>query len=150
MSYQEKNITVSLMSTILILGFYLLKMFQMYQTDSLNSTEVFSLWVTIIVVTIIVNIVALILTHIVFSVMHAIKTKTDKEEPSIEDERDKLIGLKGTRVSYIVLSIGVLLSMLTMVFNKPALVMFSLLIFFSLLAEIVGDISRLFYYRRGV
>jgi hypothetical protein len=40
--------------------------------------------------------------------------------------------------------------MLTFAFGQPSLVMFSLLIFFGLVAQIIGDISRLVLYRRGV
>jgi hypothetical protein len=149
MSYEEKNITVSLMSYILILGFYLLNMFQMWQAESLNSTKVFSLWAIVIVAGIIANIIGGILTHIVFAIIYAIKTKSDKEEPSIADERDKLIELKGVKVSYITFSVGVLLAMLIFVFGQPPLVMFSLIIFFSLAAEIMGDISQIYLYRRG-
>lgn len=149
MSYQEKNITVSLVSTLLILGYYLVNVFQMYQDGGLIADRVFRLWAIVIVAGIIVNIVSSILTNIVLSIVHAIKTKTEEEERFIEDERDKLIGLKGTRVSYITFSIGVLLAMLTFVFGQPALVMFSLIIFFSLVAEIVGDISQIYRYRRG-
>ena len=149
MSYQEKNITVSLVSTLLILGYYLVNVFQMYQDGGLIADRVFRLWAIVIVAGIIVNIVSSILTNIALSIVHAIKTKTEEEERFIEDERDKLIGLKGTRVSYITFSIGVLLAMLTFVFGQPALVMFSLIIFFSLVAEIVGDISQIYRYRRG-
>jgi hypothetical protein len=39
--------------------------------------------------------------------------------------------------------------MLTFVFGQPPLVMFSLLIFFGVLAQIVADIWRLSLYRRG-
>ncbi len=149
MSYQEKNITVSLVSTLLIGGYFLVNMFRMYQAGSLVATRVFSLWATVIIVTIVVNIVGSILTNIVLSIVHAIRTKTEEEERFIEDERDKLIGLKGVKASYITFSIGVLISMLTFVFGQPSLVMFSLIIFFSLVAEIIGDISQIYLYRRG-
>lgn len=149
MSYQEKNITVSLVSTLLILGYYLANMFQMYQDGGLVAVRVFRLWAIVIVAGIIVNIVSSILTNIVLSIVHAIKTRMEEEERFIEDERDKLIGLKGMRVSYIAFSIGVLLAMLTFVFGQPPLVMFSLIIFFSLVAEIIGDISQIYRYRRG-
>jgi hypothetical protein len=39
--------------------------------------------------------------------------------------------------------------MLTFVFGQPPLVMFTLLIFFGLVAQIIGDISRLYLYRKG-
>ncbi|MBN2115918.1 MAG: hypothetical protein JW730_05075 [Anaerolineales bacterium] len=149
MSYQEKNITVSLVSTLLIWGYYVANMLQMYQQGGLVAGWVFRLAGIVILASIIVNIVGSILTNIVLSIVHAIRTQTEVKERFIEDERDKLIQLKGTQVSYIAFSIGVLLAMLTFVFGQPALVMFSLIIFFSLLAEIIGDISQIYRYRRG-
>jgi len=150
MSYRETNISVSLVSSLLVLGYYLVNWLQMYQQEGLVSNEVFRLWAIVIVATIILNIIGNILTNIVLSIIHAIKTQTNEEPHFIEDERDKLIELKGVRVAYIAFSIGVFLSMLTFVFGQPALVMFSLIIFFSLFAEIIGDISQLYFYRRGV
>jgi hypothetical protein len=150
MSFQEKNITVSFVNFSLILGFFLIRVFQMFQGGSFNSTNVFRLWGTVIVLAIIVTIFATILTHILSAIIEAIKT--GEENPKIEgleDERDKFIDLRGTKVTYFVSSIGVLLSMLTFVLGQPPLVMFTLLIFFGVLAQIVGDISRLYLYRRG-
>jgi hypothetical protein len=150
MSYQEKNITVSFMCTILILGFYLVNMFQMYQVEGLNQARIFSLWLTVIAATILVNIFASILTNILFSIIYTIKTRSDKSERFIADERDKSIELRGEKNSYITFSIGVFLSMLTFVFGQPPLVMFSLIIFFSIAAEIIGEFSKLYLYRSGL
>ena len=75
------------------------------------------------------------------------------QEPSdvedTEDERDQIIDLRGTKITYLVYSIGNLLSMLTFVFGQPPLVMFTLLILSGVVAQIIGDISRLYLYRRG-
>ena len=149
MSYQEKNITVSLVSHLLIVVYYLVNVFQMQQVGGLVSTKVFSLWAVVIFATIIVNIIGSILTNILLSIVHAIKTRSEQVEKFIADERDKLIGLKGSKVSYIAFSIGVLIAMLTFAFGHPPLVMFSLLILSSILAEIIGDISQLYLYRKG-
>ena len=149
MSYQEKNITVSLMSSVLILGFYLLNLLPMYQEGNLNAPRVFSLWATVILTAIVATIVASILAHIMLSIVQAIKTRTEESESFIADERDKLIELKGMRNSHIVFSLGTLLSMLTFVFGQPPLVMFTLLIFFGVLAQIAADIWRLSLYRKG-
>lgn len=149
MSFQEKNITVSLVNFSLILGFYLIRLFQMIQGRSFNSTNVFRLWGIVIVLAVIVTITATILTHIVSAIIQAIKTKEEPEVEDFADERDKLIDLKGTRVTYTVSSIGSFLSMLTFVLGQPPLVMFTLLIFFGVVAQIIGDISRLYLYRRG-
>jgi hypothetical protein len=67
----------------------------MYQEEGLNSSEIFKLWAIVIVAGIVLNIVGNILTNIMLSIIHAIKTQSDKPERFIEDERDRLIGLKG-------------------------------------------------------
>ncbi|HEX2997648.1 MAG TPA: hypothetical protein VHP14_22685 [Anaerolineales bacterium] len=149
MSYQEKNITVSLVSGLLIGGYYLVSLLQMYQEGDLVSTRVFSLCAIVIVATIIVNIISSILTNIILSIVHAIKTRTNENERFIEDERDKLIELKGVQASYITFSIGVLLSVLAFAFGQPPLLMVSLIVLAGIVAEIIGDISQIYLYRRG-
>ena len=150
MSYKENSIIVSLTSSLLILGYYLVSWLRMYQTEGLNSDRVFRLWIIVIVATIVLNILGNILTSILLNILHAIKTRTDEEVRFVEDERDRLIDLRGTKVAYFVSSIGVFLSMLTFAFGQPPLVMFSLLILSGLVAQIISDISRLVLYRRGV
>lgn len=150
MSFQQRNITVSLVTFILILGFYLIRIFQLLQTDSFISTNVFRLWGITVVLAIVATIVLTILAHIGSAVFQVIKT--GDENPKIEDiqdERDKLIDLRGTQITYVASSLGVLVAMLTFVFGQPPLVMFSLLVFSGLLAQVIGDISRLMLYRRG-
>jgi hypothetical protein len=151
MSFQEKNIVVTLVNFSLILIFYLVSLFLMIQNGSFNSTTVFRLWGIVIVLAVIVTILATILTHIVSAIIQAIKTGEEKPEiEDIKDERDQLIDLRGTKVTYTVSSIGVFLSMLTFAFGQPPLVMFTLLIFFGVLAQIIGDIFRLYLYRKGI
>ena len=150
MSFQEKNITVSLVNFTLILGVYLFRMFQMIQGGSFNSTNVFRLWGIVIVMAIVLTILGTILTHIISAIIEAIRTGDDDPKiDDLEDERDKMIDLRGTRVTYIASSLGVFLAMLSFVLGQPPLVMFSLLIFFGVAAQIIGDISRLVLYRRG-
>lgn len=150
MSFKQKNITVTLVNFSLILVFFLIRVFQMVQNDSFNSENVFRLWGIIIILAVVVSVGATILTIIVSAVIDAIRT--GKEEPEIddlEDERDRLIDLRGTKITYLVSSFGSLIAMLTFVLGQPPLVMFTLLIFLGVLAQIIGDISRLFLYRRG-
>ena len=149
MSFQEKNITVSLSTFTVILGFYLIRIFQLVQSESFNSTNVFRLWGIIALLAVIGTILATIFTHIASGIVHKVRTNEDPHIEDIQDERDQIIDLKGTRVAYTFSSIGVALSMLTFVFGHPPLVMFSLLIFFGVLAQVIADIWRLTLYRRG-
>ena len=149
MSYQEKSVTVSLFSTLFILGYYLINIARMYFGEGLVSGQVFRLAGIVIAAGILVNITANILTNIILSIVHAIRTGGKEEERFIEDERDQLIQLKGVNFSYIVFSVGVLLSMIAFVMGQPALVMFSMIVVSGLVAQIIGDIVQIGLYRRG-
>ena len=150
MTFQERNITASLVVFSMILGFYLVRVFQMIQSEIFNLTNMVRLWGTVIVLGIVVTIIGTILTHIGSGIIQAIKTREEPVIEDIQDERDRIIDLRGTKLAYVVYSIGVFLSMLTFAVGQPPLVMFSLLILFGLMAQIIGDISRLVLYRRGV
>lgn len=149
MSFQEKNIVASLSTFTLILVFYVIRVVQMVRTETFNATNLFRLWGIIILLAIGGTILLSILTHIAGGIVHKIRTNEDPHIEDIQDERDQLIDLKGTRVAYTFSSIGVALSMLTFVFGRSPLVMFGALIFFGILAQIVADIWRLNLYRKG-
>jgi hypothetical protein len=149
MSYQEKNITVSLTSHLLIVGYYLMVWLPMFQAGELAASRLYSLWVVVILATILVNIIASILTNILLTIVETIKAQKYEEPQFIADERDRLIELKGVRASYITFSVGVLISVLVFTFGQPALVMISMMVFFALGAEIIGDIFQIYLYRKG-
>ena len=149
MSFQEKNFAVSLFNFTIILIYYVFRISQMISNGTFYAENVFSLWGVIIIMAVLVTIFATILTHIVSGIIEAIKTKEKPLIKDISDERDKLIDLKGTKVTYLIASLGTFISMLTFVFGHPALVMFSLLILFGVLAQIAGDVSRLYLYHKG-
>jgi hypothetical protein len=149
MSFQERNISASLAIFSLILGFYSIRVFQMIQSESFNLTNMVRLWGIVIALGIVATIIGTILTHIGSGIIQAIKTGEEPVIEDIQDERDRLIDLRGTKVTYIVYSLGVFLSMLTFAIGQPPLVMFSLLILTGLAAQVIGDISRLVLYHRG-
>lgn len=149
MSFTEKNTIASLVNFSLILIFYLVRMFQMFQNDTFEPSNVFRLWGIVIFLAVVVTIGAIIFTHIASATFTFWKTGEKEEIDNLEDERDKLINLRGTQATYMVSSFGSLLAMLTFVLGEPPLVMFSLLIFLGIFAQIVGDVTRLMLYRGG-
>jgi hypothetical protein len=122
----------------------------MVRTETFIAENVFRLWGITIATSIVAIIAGSILAHILSAIVQAIKTgEEDPQIEDVEDERDKLIDLKGTRVAYVVSSLGVFAAMLSFVFGQTALVMFTILIFSGLVAQIAGDISRMVLDRRG-
>lgn len=150
MSFKEKTIAVTLVNFSLILVFFLRRVYQLVQTGEFNADNLFSLWGWVIVLAIVVSIVGIIVTLVVPAVVEAIRTGDDDVDiDDVEDERDQLIDLRGTKVTHTISSFGSLIAMMTFVLGQPPLVMFALLIFFGVLAQIIGDVSRLYLYRRG-
>lgn len=147
MSYEQRSNAIALMCSILFLAIYGVNVLQMNQEGRLDSIPVFSLWATLIVVAIIVAIVANILITIIFTIIVTIQTQ--EEEHQIIDERDQLIGLKGTRNAFVVFSVGVLVAMVTFMLGRPPLVMFNVIAVTGFLAEIVSQISRLYLYQKA-
>jgi hypothetical protein len=148
---QQRNTVVSLVVFALILSFFSLRVFQLVQAANFNPQPVFRLWGIVIAAVIVMVILGSIITQIVFAIVHTIRTQEEPREPEmIADERDKLIELKGTQVTYTVHSLGAFFAMLTFVLGRPPLEMFTLLIASGLVAQIVGDAYRLTRYRSGV
>ncbi|MBE2222701.1 MAG: hypothetical protein IAF02_14230 [Anaerolineae bacterium] len=139
MTYQEKNNLVSLISTLVIFGFYFFNVYEMYQAGVLSTIAVIGLWVPVIIFTVVV--------HVVFNIINAIAT--NHEDTTAADERDKLIELKSTRNSHYLFLTGFFISMGFLMFSTPPLIIFNLLILAFVASEIFGYISQLYYYRKG-
>jgi hypothetical protein len=148
MSYQEKKNIVSLISTLLIFGFYCLYVYQKYQVGSIDSTDTYRFWGTVILILIPVSIVTKIIITIVFNIIYRISTK--EVEPSFADELDKLIELKATKNSHYVFTLGFLLAMGSLVMDMPHSAMFIILILSGFVSELVGTVTQLYLYRKGV
>src|SRR5690606_25290624 len=134
MSYQEKNVTVALVSHLLILIYYLFNLLPIIQSGEWIASKLYALWLVVIGATILVTIVGSILTNIILSIFEAIRSQKYEDPRFITDERDHLIELKGIRIEYITYSIGVLLSIFIFIFGQPPLMMISIIFVFGILA----------------
>ena len=147
MSYQERRVLVSIISSVLINVLYSIYMLQRYPEASAYSVEIFHFWGSFFLVLILVSIVAKILIYIVFAIVNAIATR--EEEPPITDERDKLIELKSNRYGLYVFALGFVLAMASLVFNTPPTGMFLILFAAGFASDIASEISQFVFYRRG-
>ena len=139
LSYKEKTIWITLISAFLIYGYYFSKAIKaIHDPEVLNVLFILLIWITVI------YIIIQIIAHSVIAIIHR------KEAVDGGDERDKLISFKSTRISYAILILGVWVIVGgTFIWSSPLLIA-NMLIFFFILAEIVGSIFQLIYYRRGV
>ena len=149
MTFQQKNNTVSFVSFSLLLIFFLLRIAQLVRNQNFNDATVVRLWIIVVVLAVVVTIVAIMLTH---GIPAAVKSaRTGDRNPEIDDtidERDQRIDLEGTNLTYRITSLGTFVAMLTFALGQSPLVMFSLLIFFTLVGQIAGDALRLRRYQQ--
>src|SRR4051794_37145076 len=104
MTYQEKKSILSLISAILIFGFYCLYMYPRYPGGGLESMETFRFWGSFVLILTLFSIVAHIMISIIFNIVF--RMTTSEKEPKFADELDKLIDLKAARNSFFVFIIG--------------------------------------------
>lgn len=150
---KERNIYITIIITLLVFSGYLLKMHGYYQDGLLEGTEGLKLTGKSILILIGImagtNIIFSILGTIGFTIADSIQNKDCKPGHMVEDERDKIIELKGMQVSYAVFGAGLILSLIALTIGWPAPTVIIMIIGSLVLAEIVGNIKKLFHYRRG-
>lgn len=145
-SFQEKSIWVALVVTILIFGSYFTFAFSAFYEGISDPNADYTKLSALIPL----FIGAIVLISVILGFLHIFLAPAFNKATQIgEDERDKLIALKATRISYIILVFGIWVTGVNMLWLPP-LVMLNILAFFFFLAEIVGWSKQLFYYRRGV
>ena len=148
MCYQEKKTIVSIIGSVVIFGIYFMVVFQQYQEGNFDSAIEYMFWAKALLILIPVQIVAKIVIHIMFTIINSITTKDC--DPELIDEMDKLIELKAMRNSYISFMLGFLISIGLVLMGKPLSIMFILFAVSMTFGCVIGDISQLYFYRKGV
>jgi len=147
MSYQEKNITVYISTTLLVFSIYGVMLFGMYQEGRFTEPDATHFLGKSILILIAASIAVNIVVMILFSIINAIVTK-ECDHP-MSDERDKVIELKGMKCSYIVFSIGFVTAMGLLALGSLPIFVIILIVYCMAIGDIAGNLTRLFYYRRG-
>ena len=149
-SFQEKNITVTLVNFSLILIYFSIRVIVLLLNNNFTTDKISRLFGIVVLAGVVVTIFATILTHIISAIIQAIRIQGEPDIESVTDERDEWIKLKGSKLSSTLYSFGTFVAMTTFILDQPALVMFTLLIFFGLVAQVIGDAYQLSLYRKGL
>ena len=151
MAFQQRNTVVTLVIQSMVAAFFGIRVYSLFQAGAFAPPQVFRLWAIVIGAVVLLSIGGIIAATIGHSIKHAVRTGSEPGDGDfIEDERDKLIDLKGSRVSHIITSILVFGSMLHFVFIQDGLWLFTLLIGSGLIGQITGDFYKLVRYGQGV
>ena len=165
MSYQEKKTIVSILTGILILAAYCIYAFNRVQPDMVAPDDM-KFWATTILKFIGIGIAGTIVIQIVFHILLSIALAIKKQVSSgqcddkeiektielemVEDEMDKLIGLKSMRIGFAIAGIGFIAALVSLVLNFSAAVMLNIIFISFSIGMIIEGFTQLYFYRRGV
>jgi hypothetical protein len=148
MDIKEKRILVSLIGSVLVFLFYALYVYNKHIAGSPEIINDFQFWGKAFLFMIPVAIVAQIIIHIILAIFAKITTNEDLD--TIDDERDKLIELKSIKISHYIFLAGFMTAMIWLAIGAQPGLMFILLFSSGFIASIIGEIAKLYYYRKGV
>jgi hypothetical protein len=165
MSYQEKRTIVTVLTGILILIAYCIYAFGKVNAG-IESAEDLKFWafsmLLFIGIGIVANIIIQIVFHILLSIGIAIKEQIQNgsvnddeiektlELDMVEDEMDKLIGLKSMRIGFAVAGIGFVSGLIALVTGYSPAVMMNIIFISFNVGSILEGITQIYYYRKGV
>ena len=153
MLYQEKKTIATLLSGVLVLAAYTIYVLQKLGTGDLGLETGLKGWASAMLVFIGVGVVATIVILIVFQIINAVVQEVrheEAEDPSVEDEMDKLIALKATRNSYILVGAGFVASLVLLVLQQSPVIMLNVLFVSFNLGGLCDGFSQLYFYRKGI
>ena len=142
MSFQEKSIAASLITTVVVWGYYFSELYEARLADDVTLEAVKVLLFVAVVLTVIVSVVV----HSFIAGRHAVGNSNEPER----DERDRLIDQRATNIASYVLVTGVISTVVVAVFSNRLVPTLNVLLFFFVLSEIVRYALQLVFYRRGL
>ncbi len=146
MSYQEKNITASLVALIIVLAAFYSRVSTMYLGGRFDGPEGLILLGKTGLVLIGVSILAVIAATIVLSIVYA--TITGDAKPSeVVDERDRLIERRGAQISDIATGFGFIGAMVALVSGMAAVPVFFIIALSFFGGELIAGHAKLTTYR---
>ncbi|MDO9547057.1 MAG: hypothetical protein Q7J07_09975 [Pelolinea sp.] len=165
MSYQEKRIITSTVTGALVLGAYCIYAIGKYQSGAV-APEDLKFWASTMLIFIGIGaaatIVIQIVFHILLSISIAVKEKIrdgqcDDEEiektieaEMVEDEMDKLIELKSTRIGFIFAGIGFVAALGSLVLTFSPVVMLNMMFISFSIGSMFEGFAQLYFYRKGI
>jgi len=161
MSYQEKRTIIGLVSGIVLIIAYCIYAFGKLQAGVISPDDL-KFWAGTMLLFIGVGIVAMIIIQIIYHILLAIsiaiqereqdekKIEATVEATVVEDEMDKLIGLKSSKFGYAFIGFGFIGGLISLILNYPLYIMLNIMFLSFSLGSIFEGFVSLYYYKKGI
>lgn len=165
MSYKIKRTILSLLTGIALLAFYCIYAFGKVNSGAAAMDDM-RFWAVTILLFIGIGVAAMIVIQIIFHILLSIATAVNEQiktgtcddkkvEKSIElemveDEMDKMIELKSTRIGFTVVGIGFVAALGSLVLNWAPAVMLNILFGSFAIGAMIEGVAHIYYYMKGI
>ena len=158
MSYNSKKAITSMVAGVILIAAYIIYALGAHSP----APEDVKAWAVAMLVFIGISVAAMIVIQILFHIATAIgiavkEQERDKQEIdrrfsslTVEDERDKLISLKSSHISFIVAGIGFVAALFALAFGASAVVALHILFGSCAAGSTADGIASVYFYERGV
>lgn len=148
MSHDEKNAVISIITNLVVSGFFGVRILQIYQSGAFAGEDALLVWARTVLWMIPASIVATMVFMIVGSILFAIAARDPKPDLKI-DERDKQFRQRAMTAATVIASTGFILATVALAFGWSGLAAMNIILAGFVLADLGGSVTRLVSYRRG-
>ncbi|SMY08512.1 hypothetical protein [Flavimaricola marinus] len=149
MSHTERNTLVSILTSLLINSYVIIRLINMYGSGALDGPDATQVWARMILWTIAAGIVLTVVLIILANILIAI-VERGENTGFIVDERDKVFEIRGNSVTMLFAAIGFVGSIVALAMGFEALTVFVMIYFSFALGSLAGDLVKIASYRAGV
>lgn len=165
MTYKEKKVWATMFSGLVIFILYLRRALEAYRLDGQAVFQDTVFWAKTMLLYIGIGVIAIIVWMIVFHILLVISEQVVKEVKKahgklveeeeedfydVEDEMDRLIGLKAGQSGYIVVGIGFVSGLISLALGMPPGIMLNIVYLSFMLGSLLEGAVKLYFYKRGV
>ena len=148
MSLQEKKAIFNIITSLLIVGGFVYYTFGLHAAENLPLQDDVQFWAKFMLTFMVVTIVFKIAIHIIFHIFLAATHKD--EEIDFEDEYDKRIEMQSDRNGNYFFIVGFICSFIPVAMGEPVYWMFIIMLISGMVGGTLGDVWKIYYYRRGL
>jgi len=164
MTYQEKKVWITILSGLIVFIMYFRRASLAFQLKGEVILQDTSFWARTMLMYIVIGVVVVIVMMIVLHVIMAISGEVGKKVKAslgqevdeladtfdVEDEMDRLIGLKAERIGYTIVGIGFTFGLISLAMNKAPGIMLNIVYLSFMLGSFLEGVTKLYFYKRGV
>ena len=149
MSFGERDAATGLISMLLSALMFYLSLSGQYEAGLFDGPDGLQVWARAVLWLILYSLGIAIAVAISFSILYSILTG-EKKLSDLRDERDRMIEVRGMRISAVITSIGIFAAILDLAWGEvSAMRAFNIILFGCSFAEGVKDLFKITCYRRG-